>query len=75
MKFDVQLYYDGVLVDPSEISSLVIVSPTVHRIVNRVIRRCEEEQLDQNTEDADKHSPKPNRQDVEAVEVETAPLP
>ena len=42
MELQVEIYYDGVRVDPSELSSLVIVSPTVHRIVNRVIRRCEE---------------------------------
>lgn len=67
MEFDVQLYYDGVLVDPSEISSLVIVSPTVHRIVNRVIQRCEEEQSDPVTESGDSRSPSTIRQDVETV--------
>lgn len=66
MELQVEIYYDGVRVDPSELSSLVIVSPTVHRIVNRVIRRCEEALLAEeedlttaresreNTEDPDK---------------------
>lgn len=65
MKFQVDIYYDGVLIDPSKLSSLVIVSPTVQRIVNRVIRRCEEALL---VEEADNHSSSANEGQTDLLE-------
>lgn len=67
MQFRVQLFYDGVPVDPSEISSLIIVSPTVHRIVNRVIQRCEGVQSIQNSENEDAQISRAYSQDVARV--------
>lgn len=65
MELQVEIYYDGVRVDPSELSSLVIVSPTVHRIVNRVIRRCEEALL---AEEADQTTVRESRENAEDLD-------
>ena len=68
MEFQVEIYYDGVRVDPSELSSLVIVSPTVHRIVNRVIRRCEEALL---AEEAGQETAKASQENTEGLDDPT----
>ena len=42
----VAVYLGDKRVDPSELSSLVITSPTVHRIFNRVVERVERQQAE-----------------------------